>query len=96
MGFVWEDDQEEALEFTNEILEDQKIVRVSCNADNPGCTKPGVKEIKLCWDIMDNVVYNGRVFLWNNKEYDLSECTKCGNYYIMEEMKNDFICEDCR
>ena len=95
MGFKWHEDQEDTLEFTHEILEAENEKVVSCNADNPGCTNRGKKEIKLCWDIMNELVYSNGVFLWNNKKYYLTDCPKCNNNYIMEEQRNNFICEAC-
>jgi len=96
MSFKWHEDQEDTLEFTHELIEEENIVKVSCNADNPGCTNRGKKEIKLCWDIMNELVYSDGVFFWSNKKYFLSECLKCKNNYIMEEFQKSFICEECK
>ena len=96
MGFRWEDDQEETLEFTHDVLEDEKEIKVSCTADNPGCTNRGTDIIKLCWDIMNEMIFSDGVFLWKNKEFHVDECTKCNNYYIMKNKAPKFVCEDCR
>jgi len=96
MGFEWNDDQEIDLtykQFKNKEDQENNFV---CHADNPDCQARYSKEIKLCWDIMNEVVYNGRVFVWNDKFYHLKECTKCENYYIMEDAQNNFICDECK
>ena len=94
MNFKWEDHT--PLDFSHDVLEEEKEIKVSCNADNPGCTKRGTKEIKLCWDIMNQMVYNNGVFYWNNTKYNLVECGTCNEYFITKEMYSNFKCEDCK
>lgn len=68
-----------------------------CNVHNPGCTKRlSDKELKLCWDIMNEMKLQGDKFVYNNKEYYLMYCKKCEYPYIIEIYKDSFICEDCK
>ena len=94
MGFKWIEEKENSIEI-KDIPEDEGR-SMNCNANNPGCTNRSSQIIKLCWDIMNEMVYSGEVFLFNNKEYYLVECTNCQEYYIIENKTPKFVCEECR
>lgn len=69
-----------------EVLEDDKSEPnvYYCNVDNPTCTKRGKKgdPIKLCWDTIKELRYNGKCFHVNNESHNIFVCKECGDYFM--------------
>jgi hypothetical protein len=97
MKFSWEVSKNNSLNIYKEtqvLKEDTTKKDQICSAYNatysPTCTKRGKhnKEVRLCWDTIKNLRYDGENFIIGSDIYQILECIICEDYYIEKSEQN--------
>jgi hypothetical protein len=107
MAFNWNKNLENNYK-VDKFYSTPKLKQNSCTSYNsafsPTCTNRGKyrKEVRLCWDTIQNLKYSNGRFMIDGESYILLVCSSCEDYYIEkklegkeENLEQIFKCYEC-
>lgn len=108
MAFKWNVGVNDSITPGKNIYEPSKIKSNDCSvyhsAYSPTCTNRGKyrKEVRLCWDTIQNLTFTNGKFMIGENYYKVFVCSVCEDYYIEKDESNEgsdleqiFKCYEC-